>query len=95
MLRVATYRPGAKADRIACPLLVCVADDDATTPPGPAIEVAERAPRGELRRYAFGHFDAYTGSDFEQVVGDQTQFLRRHLVGATRGRRRAAGAGAA
>jgi dienelactone hydrolase len=84
MLRVPAYRPATKAARIACPLLVCVADDDDTTPPGPAVAVAERAPRGELRRYPFGHFDAYTGVGFERVVADQTQFLRRHLVGARR-----------
>jgi fermentation-respiration switch protein FrsA (DUF1100 family) len=84
MLRVATYRPGTKAERIACPLLICAADADETTPPGPAVAVAERAPRGELREYPFGHFEAYTGAAFEQVVADQTQFLRRHLLGARR-----------
>jgi uncharacterized protein len=92
MLRVPGYRPGTKAARIACPLLVCVADDDDTTPPGPAVAVAERAPRGELRRYPFGHFDAYTGAAFEQVVADQTQFLRRHLAGARRRQARASAA---
>jgi dienelactone hydrolase len=81
MLHVATYRPGTKADRITCPLLVCVADDDETTPPGPAVAAAERAPRGELHRYAMGHFDAYAG-DFERVVADQTRFLARHLLRA-------------
>jgi pimeloyl-ACP methyl ester carboxylesterase len=82
MFHIASYRPGTKADRITCPLLVCVADGDETTPPGPAVAAAERAPRGELHRYGFGHFAAYTGTDFERVVADQTRFLERHLLGA-------------
>ena len=80
MLHVARYRPGTKADKITAPLLICVADRDETTPPGPAVAAAERAPRGELQRYPIGHFDAYLGADFEQIVGDQVRFLRRHLL---------------
>lgn len=78
-LTIGAYRPAAKADRIACPLLVCVATADATTPPEPALRVARRAPRGELREYACGHFDIYDGEWFEQMVGDEIEFLRRHL----------------
>jgi dienelactone hydrolase len=83
MLHVATYRPGPKAGRIACPVLVCVGDRDATTPPGPAVAAAERAPRGELVRYPYGHFEGYTGAPFEAMVADQVRFLTRHLLAAT------------
>ncbi len=78
-LHVGIYRPGAGTADIRCPLLVCVCEKDATTPPGPAIRAAERAPRGELRRYPIGHFDIYLGKDFERAVADQTEFLSRHL----------------
>ena len=78
-LRMSMYSPLRKAASVRCPLLVQVAVDDLTTPPGPARELAERAPRGELREYPGGHFDVYLGELFERVVGDQIEFLRRHL----------------
>jgi pimeloyl-ACP methyl ester carboxylesterase len=79
MLRLATYRPVRAAARVACPLLVSVCDGDATTPPGPALDLAERAPHGELVRYPIGHFDVYFDEAFERAVSDQTAFLARHL----------------
>jgi len=89
ILRVGLYRPGARADRITCPLLVCVADRDETTPPGPAVAAAQRAPLGELRRYGFGHFDAYVGDALSAVMADQVTFLRRQLVTLATGSLRA------
>lgn len=84
MLRAALYRPIADAERVTCPLLVCVGDGDDLTPPEPAATVAERAPRGELRRYPGGHWDVYPGgSVFEAVVADQVEFLTRHFGAAT------------
>jgi pimeloyl-ACP methyl ester carboxylesterase len=85
MLHIAQYRPVAKAAKVRCPLLVAVADRDQTTPPKPAIRMAEKAPRGELVRYPIGHFDIYTGSDFERAVADQTAFLTRHVLGVRAG----------
>ena len=94
MLRVAAYRPVARANRIACPLLVCVGEHDETTPPAPAIKAAERAPHGELKVYPYGHFDVYVGAPFERVVADQVEFLERHLLGARTTAENAAEAGA-
>ena len=76
MLGVAAYRPMRHATALRMPLLVCVCDADATTPPAPAVTVAERAPRGELQRYPYGHFDIYHD---EQARSDQVAFLVRHL----------------
>lgn len=99
LLDVPRYRPGRRARRIHCPLLVCVAERDAVTPPGPARRAAERAPAGELRSYDAGHFDVYTGELWERVVADQLGFLARHLAGgragATRGEAGRSGAPAA
>jgi len=81
MLRAPRYRPFADAASVSCPLLVCVCDDDAITPPGPAVAGAERAPAGEVRRYPIGHFDIYLGEWFERVVADQTEFLAASLGG--------------
>lgn len=76
VLRLALYRPGLKASRLRMPLLMCVCDDDATTPPKPAVKAAGRAPRGELRRYPYGHFDIYHDP---QVKADQVAFLQRAI----------------
>lgn len=77
MLRFPLYRPALKASRVTMPLLVCVCDDDAVTPPGTSVDAARKAPRGELRRYPYGHFDIYTDP---QVKADQVAFLRRVLA---------------
>jgi len=77
MLRLGTYRPGAKAARIKCPLLVCACDGDQTTPPGPAAKAAERAPRGRAIHYPYGHFDIYTDP---KARADQVTFLEEVLA---------------
>ncbi len=51
-LRLGLYRPGQRARDLHCPLLVQVCSDDAITPPGPAIDAAGQAPKGELAVYA-------------------------------------------
>ncbi|WP_205696480.1 alpha/beta hydrolase [Conexibacter sp. SYSU D00693] len=78
-LRVALYRPGRAARRLRCPALWCVCDHDSLAPAGATVRHAQRAPRGEVRRYPLGHFDVYVGDAFEQVVADQLEFLVRHL----------------
>lgn len=85
MLGIGAYRPVAKAARIPCPVLVCVGERDETTPPGAAVKAGERAPRGEVLRYACGHFDPYVGAWFERVVADQVEFLVRQLAPVTPG----------
>lgn len=78
-LRVPFDRPGRRAARIRCPLLVAVCEHDAVTPPGPAAAVAAAAPRGELWRYPYQHFEAYSGDGFEAFHADQVAFLGQHL----------------
>jgi uncharacterized protein len=80
MLRFPFYRPGLKTAHLAMPLLVCVCENDTTTPPGSTIKAAHRAPRGELRRYPYGHFDIYSDP---RVKADQVEFLRRVLAPVT------------
>jgi fermentation-respiration switch protein FrsA (DUF1100 family) len=74
-LRIPLYRPGRHAARIACPLLVCICDNDTLVSVKAAAKVAERAPHGEARHYPIGHFDIYVGEWFERAVADQTEFL--------------------
>ena len=74
MLRLLQYRPGRKTSRLVMPLLVCACDNDPVTPTAPAVKAAQRAPHGELRRYAFSHFELYLDP---QVKADQVEFLQR------------------
>ena len=82
-LTAALYRPGLKADRLPCPMLVQIADRDAVAPPQAAQDAAWLATgRAEVRTYPVGHFDVYRGEPFERSVADQLFFLGRHLVPA-------------
>jgi hypothetical protein len=43
------------------------------------LTLAAEAPKAELKRYAGGHFDYYTGARFETIVSDELEFLQRVL----------------
>lgn len=78
-IRVAYYRPGRVAAKIAAPLLVLAYDADGVTPPGPAIRAARRAPRGEVVTLPGGHYEAFMGG-YERSLAVLLDFLERHLV---------------
>lgn len=75
--QILRYRPGRDAARIACPLLMCLCEQDTVAPAATAERYARQAPRAEVRRYPIGHFDIYMDDAFEQAVADQLAFLRR------------------
>lgn len=77
------YRPGEVAHRLAMPVLVSIAEDDRETPEVLTRQLAERAPRGELRRYPGTHFDFYRDPVRGRVLRDQAGLLREHLTDAT------------
>ncbi|MCW3039546.1 MAG: alpha/beta hydrolase [Solirubrobacterales bacterium] len=79
MLHIGLENPAGGTGKLQMPLLICACDEDQTTPPGPAIKAAERAPRGELKRYAMGHFGIY---DSLEARADQVEFLVRHVIKA-------------
>ncbi len=74
LMPVVFFRPCRIAGRLSMPVLFCVCDGDLATPPGPSLQAARAAPRGELRRYPYGHFDIYNDP---QAKVDQVEFLRR------------------
>jgi uncharacterized protein len=79
-LTVGLYRPVRYADRVRCPVLVQICAQDSVAPATAAEAVVRRlGERGEVQRYPIGHFEPYTGTWFERSVGDQVDFLRRHL----------------
>ncbi|HET6870074.1 MAG TPA: alpha/beta hydrolase [Solirubrobacteraceae bacterium] len=92
-LRLAFYRPGRTASRIACPLLVVVFDDDQTVLTAPASTAAQRAPRGELVRLGGDHYAAFE-QRHRATLDAEIDFLRRHLLERASGADRARHAGA-
>lgn len=74
------YRPVTKAKRVRCPVLLLICENDELAPVSAAEETAEKlGDLAEVRRYPIGHFDIYIGANFERSVGDQLEFLSRHL----------------
>ena len=79
-LTVGLYRPVRHADRVRCPVLVQICEQDSVAPAAAAEAVVRRlGERGEVQRYPIGHFEPYFGAWFERSVGDQLDFLRRRL----------------
>ena len=78
-LEIPRAAPGRSADKVQCPILFCVCDNDTVAPADATLRHAAKAPRGEIRRYPVGHFDIYIGEQFETVISDQLTFLRTHV----------------
>ncbi|TQM26467.1 alpha/beta hydrolase [Nocardia bhagyanarayanae] len=79
LLQMMRYKPGDHAPQLRMPLLVCIGERDRETVAENTVELAERAPRGELRTYPFSHFEIYRADNREKVLADQIDFLRRVL----------------
>ena len=77
---VGLHRPVARANRIACPLWVGLGERDITVDARSVERLAERAPRGELHRYPYDHFDPFVGDAAERVAADQVAFLARRRL---------------
>jgi fermentation-respiration switch protein FrsA (DUF1100 family) len=77
-----TNRAITRIDRVRCPILIQIADQDSVAPASAARAAAWRAKgRVEVREYPCAHFDIYL--DWRgRAIADQLHFLRRHLAGA-------------
>lgn len=74
-------RPGLKAGRLSCPILIQICEKDSVAPPKSAEAAAVRAgKRATVKRYPMGHFEVYVGQAFEKAVADQVDFLRDALA---------------
>jgi hypothetical protein len=73
------YKPSDVAHRLTMPVLVCLAQHDRETPADLVRQLAEQAPRSDLKSYPFAHFDFYRPDVRAQVVRDQINSLRKHL----------------
>ncbi|RKL44176.1 hypothetical protein BFJ72_g3909 [Fusarium proliferatum] len=75
------HDPSAWIHRISpTPLLMTVAENDVLTPTDLALEAYSRArePK-QLSILPGGHFDAYTGNNFERNAARQIKFLKDYL----------------
>jgi len=78
-LTVAFHRPvaKAKAKKVTCPLWVGLGEHDISVS-GKAVErLAARAPKGELHRYPYDHWQPHLGDAPHRIAADQIDFLQR------------------
>jgi pimeloyl-ACP methyl ester carboxylesterase len=75
-LRIPFYYPGRAAASLECPALFCIAMQDSVSPARSTIWHVRKARHGRIKRYRTGHFDLYRDPWFDEVVTDQTDFLR-------------------
>lgn len=73
------YSPIKFAEKVQCPALVMAAEKDSLIPALAVEKTALKLPKGNLVKYPFGHFDIYTGKNFEDAVAKQTDFLLSNL----------------
>ncbi|MGO4255394.1 alpha/beta hydrolase [Marmoricola sp. RAF53] len=79
-LELGTRKPAAAARRVTAPLLVQIADFDASAPPHAAAKAAFQG-KAEVRHYPCDHFDVFPGKPFhEAAVKHAVSFLTRHLA---------------
>ncbi|WP_206796301.1 alpha/beta hydrolase [Amycolatopsis sp. MtRt-6] len=67
------------AERLAMPVLMCLADHDLEASSRFAAKVAAKAPVAEVRHYPAGHFDVYVPPWFDRISTDQAEFLHGRL----------------
>jgi dipeptidyl aminopeptidase/acylaminoacyl peptidase len=79
LLSISRNRPIRRAASIRIPILLIVPETDTQAPVAKALRVAELAERAELYRIKGGHYDVYEGgAAFDEVLGVEVEFLRRH-----------------
>jgi len=76
-LTVALHRPVARAKKVACPLWLGLGEQDITVSGKAIVRLAARAPKGELHRYPYDHWQPFVGDAPRRIAADQIDFLRR------------------
>jgi pimeloyl-ACP methyl ester carboxylesterase len=83
VLVLSLYRPISNAKKIRCPALLQVCSKDTVAPAKAAIKMAKRMPNtATLKQYDIGHFDIYTGKNFDIGIADQLDFYANALQNA-------------
>ena len=74
------FRPVTKAKKLACPILVQLAERDISVPARAVEKLAQVAPRAQLKRYDVDHFQPLYHSSREWIAADQAEWLRRTIL---------------
>lgn len=81
VIRMDKYRPIKRARNVHCPVLLQICDNDEPLPNSVIEEaVNQMGERSEAKHYAIGHFDIYTGENFEKSIIDQIEFFKKHIT---------------
>jgi uncharacterized protein len=78
VLQMGFYRPGRKASRITCPLLIVVAEGDRSVLAAPAVLAASKAANPLVLRIPGGHYAPFL-EQHEAVVSAEVAFLNQTL----------------
>ena len=78
ILRSHGFRPDKHIRDVRCPVLIQVCDYDSLAPISARTE-KELRKYAEVKHYPIGHFEIYTGENFEKSVSDQIKFFKKHL----------------
>ncbi len=78
VLRSHGFNPVKHIKNVTCPILIQICDYDGLAPISPETE-KELRKYADVRRYPIGHFDIYSGDNFEKAVSDQLEFFKRTL----------------
>lgn len=80
VLAMPAFSPIRSAHKIACPVLIQIGSRDVVTPVAASRACASRIPGAEIREHDCEHFAPYVEPWFDTFVGEQIEFLMRHLV---------------
>ena len=78
ILRSHGFNPVKHIQNVRCPVLIQICDHDKLAPISAETE-KELKKYADVKRYPIGHFDIYTGDNFEKAVSDQLDFFKKHL----------------
>lgn len=79
LLSLAGYRPVEHADDVDAPVFVVQATEDDLIPQSSVDRLIEQLPDVEVLQLDVGHFDVYSGEEFEEVVEAESDFLADEL----------------
>lgn len=85
LLSSITFRPCRDANSVRCPVLFIIAEHDQLIRTKVSLQVTERVADAKVRVLPIDHFAVYRGDVFEQVCGEETDFLAEHLGLTARG----------
>jgi dienelactone hydrolase len=80
MITIAPFAPVRRAAKVTIPAWIALGERDISVDRDDIERFASRAPRAELHRYPYDHFDALLEGGARRVAGDQIEFLRRQGV---------------